>query len=573
MKRALLFLLLITLLGSFLRLNKLTDSPPALYIDEADAGFQAYSFLKTGQDYFGNFLPVHFQSFADNRTPLYIYSVIPGVAVLGLNSLAVRLPAAIFGILTIPLLFWLVRHLRPEESEAKKDMAGLAAAFLLAVLPWHIHFSRMAFEATLLLFLLVLAIGFLVKWVDKPKSVYLNLFLIFTLLTPYVYSTAKLFIPLLLLSLLIILRKRLPKPSSPAFVFGLVLAGLLIFPMARDVLSGTGRERFSILSVFSDVNNSASYMHYQWFTTYAASYFPLEFFHPQTLAKLFIGQAANLFYLITNYYLAAFSPNFLIFAGDPNLRHSIPVSGVAGFSITALFVIGLVKMIRAPLDFSKKLTLTLLLLSPLPAIITRDGQYHATRLFLLVLPLTLIAVEGFLALLSKLKFKSYYPLLFLVAAIFVWEIGRDQFLRMSLYPQTSYEAFDGGWQEIVSKTSSLAKNYDEVIIDASDGTPWQTLFAFYGKLDPKTFQQFAQNPDTTLTALKMPVKKYYPGNISFASADPTMLDRTLPKKVLMIVPRLRIDLSQAINVELVDSIQSPNKDILYYFITNKLLTP
>ena len=49
-KPALIFLIFITLLGAFFRLYKLDKFPPALFGDEVDVGYQAYSILKTGKD-------------------------------------------------------------------------------------------------------------------------------------------------------------------------------------------------------------------------------------------------------------------------------------------------------------------------------------------------------------------------------------------------------------------------------------------------------------------------------------------------------------------------------------------
>ena len=69
------FWLLAVLVGLTLlmRLVRFNQIPPGLFGDEVDTGYQAYSIAKTGRDYFGNLLPIHFQSFGDWRMPLYIY--------------------------------------------------------------------------------------------------------------------------------------------------------------------------------------------------------------------------------------------------------------------------------------------------------------------------------------------------------------------------------------------------------------------------------------------------------------------------------------------------------------------
>src|SRR3972149_7023875 len=111
MRKSLFLLILIVIIALFLRLYKLDSVPVSLFGDEMDVGYQAYSVLKTGKDYYGNFLPFHFHSLAEWRTPLYLYSAVPTVALFGVSPLGVRLPAAVFGILGIWGFYLLVKEL------------------------------------------------------------------------------------------------------------------------------------------------------------------------------------------------------------------------------------------------------------------------------------------------------------------------------------------------------------------------------------------------------------------------------------------------------------------------------
>ena len=144
-KRFIFISLVFTLfLGAFLRLYKIDKNPVSLFGDELDVGYQALSLLKTGRDYSGNFLPMHLQSLAEWRTPLYIYASIPTVAIFGISPFGVRLPAAIFGILGILVTYFLAKEL------TKNKYISLISAFLLTILPWHILYSRTGFEVTML---------------------------------------------------------------------------------------------------------------------------------------------------------------------------------------------------------------------------------------------------------------------------------------------------------------------------------------------------------------------------------------------------------------------------------------
>ena len=127
------------------RLNQLE-----LFGDELDVGYHAYSLWTTGRDYLGQKMPFYIHSFSEWRAPLLMYLTAPFVGVLGLNHWGVRLPPLILGIFNILLFYLLVKDLTKDEN------VGLITALILAITPWHIHYSRAAFEVTLLLFLILL---------------------------------------------------------------------------------------------------------------------------------------------------------------------------------------------------------------------------------------------------------------------------------------------------------------------------------------------------------------------------------------------------------------------------------
>ncbi|KKQ97141.1 MAG: hypothetical protein UT23_C0017G0002 [Candidatus Woesebacteria bacterium GW2011_GWA1_39_12] len=94
-------LLFILFLAAFLRLWKLGTIPPHLTSDEVALGYNAYSILKTGKDFWGESLPIVFKSFGDYTPGLYVYLAAPFIGVMGLNELSVRLPNAIFGVIIV----------------------------------------------------------------------------------------------------------------------------------------------------------------------------------------------------------------------------------------------------------------------------------------------------------------------------------------------------------------------------------------------------------------------------------------------------------------------------------------
>ncbi|KKP62301.1 MAG: hypothetical protein UR59_C0001G0185 [Candidatus Woesebacteria bacterium GW2011_GWA1_34_41] len=194
-------LIVILLVASFLRLYKISSDPVSLFGDELDVGYHAYSILKTGKDYSGNFMPLHFQSLAEWRTPLYLYSAVPTVAIFGINALGVRLPAAIFGILGILGIYLLIKELTDNKN------LGLISAAILAINPWHLQYSRTGFEVTMLLTFLLFGLYIFFKSLKNGKYLWLSAGLL--VLTPLIYSTAKLFTPFLLVFLIIFFKKEI----------------------------------------------------------------------------------------------------------------------------------------------------------------------------------------------------------------------------------------------------------------------------------------------------------------------------------------------------------------------------
>src|SRR3989339_2178944 len=112
MKRINWVLVLIVLLGFFLRTWKLGENPPGLYWDEVSLGWNGYSVLRTGMDEHGRFLPIDtFFAFGDYKPPLYIYAVVPSIWLFGLNEFAVRLPSALAGTLLVVVTYFLSKEI------------------------------------------------------------------------------------------------------------------------------------------------------------------------------------------------------------------------------------------------------------------------------------------------------------------------------------------------------------------------------------------------------------------------------------------------------------------------------
>lgn len=199
-KNKLTILILIILIASFIRIFELDKVPYGLFTDEVSEGYDAYSILKTGNDRYGNYLPLIFRSMDDYILPFYNYSIIPFILLFDISAWAVRLPAAIFGILSVIIVFFLVRRMFNEKI-------ALLASFFLAVSPWHSHYSRIAFPAIGFSFLFILSFFLMYKGLENKK--YFILSSIPFALSFYTYHTSKLFIPLFILGFFFFNRRKI----------------------------------------------------------------------------------------------------------------------------------------------------------------------------------------------------------------------------------------------------------------------------------------------------------------------------------------------------------------------------
>ena len=190
-KRLDLIILLAILLVAFcLRFYKLGQVPMALSQDETSIGYNAYSILQTGKDEYGKVWPLYFKAFGEYKSPVYIYLTAISIKLFGLNAYAVRFPSALFGLMTVFIIYLLVKELFKNSATGSK--LSVLSCLLLAINPWHLHYSRTAFEVTLAVFFI--AFGWLL--LSKKKE---GLGIVFMFLSIYSYNVSRLLAPMILL--------------------------------------------------------------------------------------------------------------------------------------------------------------------------------------------------------------------------------------------------------------------------------------------------------------------------------------------------------------------------------------
>ena len=136
-------LISVILIAAILRLAGLGRIPPGLYRDEAFYGLDAVNVLR-GQH--AIYFPAN-----NGREPMFIYLLAASIGALGRTPFAVRLPAALISLLTVPATFLMARELFGKR-------VGLLAAAILAVTLWPVHLAHIGYRVGLLPLLAALAV-------------------------------------------------------------------------------------------------------------------------------------------------------------------------------------------------------------------------------------------------------------------------------------------------------------------------------------------------------------------------------------------------------------------------------
>jgi 4-amino-4-deoxy-L-arabinose transferase-like glycosyltransferase len=248
--------------AALIRFYQLGVVPHGMTWDEAAIGYNGYALLNTRRDEWLVRLPVSFQSFGDYKAPLAIYTNGVFTKLFGMNLTAVRLPFALASIVTIAgmilLSVELFKLVKPINRLVSDEYMGLVAGFLLALSPWHIHYSRAGFESGLALCFVIWGAYLLVKGlkdISRVSFAFLFCSAISFVTSLYSYHSSKVTVPLLVVTILLLLRKEAFKKVKSLAAVGLV-ALLLSWPLLKDSLYGSGLERLNT-SILDDTSGYA----------------------------------------------------------------------------------------------------------------------------------------------------------------------------------------------------------------------------------------------------------------------------------------------------------------------------
>lgn len=464
-KMKVILLCFVILVASICRFYLLGDIPIGLGNDEANTGYDAYSVLKTGKDQWGQFLPLTFKGFGDYRTPLYTYLAVPTVAVFGLNEFAVRFPSAIFGVMTIVITYFLINQL------FKNQLMSLAGSFILAINPWHIGMSRVAMEANVALFFIVLGLCLFLKSLER--SYLFPLSFISFVFSFYCYTSTRLFVPLLLL-VLFFLHLRWYKFQNKFLLSGIVISLVLILPI---LLTGkeTAKVRFGQVNFTRDVtlvntiNEKIGECYKDW---------------PSFACRIAFNKVTVYSQKLLSNYLHHFSFDFLFTLGAPSQWAILPKRGLLYFFELPLLSAGIFLLISRK-DKNTALLIGWMLLSPLADTFTSDGHY--VRSFIFLPSFQIIEAYAAVTIWQFFTRKKFILLPIIMLAFFEFFAFIPEYI--SYFPKF-YSAYSHyGYRQLYQYLKGVEDKYNEIHVsyDAYN-TKQYILYLFYSRFDPLTYQ-------------------------------------------------------------------------------------
>jgi len=459
-------LLIITFFGLLVRILALNFSPPSLNWDEVSHGYNAYSILNTGRDEWGEFMPFIFRAYGDYKLPVYIYTTVPFVWVLGLNVYAVRLPSVLAGVGVIIFIYFLVNKL------SKNRKLALVSAALVAFEPWTFFVSRAALEANLALFLIVSATYYFFSASKKYSHLIFSAVLFG--LAVWTYNTARIFVPLFIFLLLLQYRDQIFNRFSYKRL-GFAASILLVFiaPMFYQLLMPQGQARYDLVAILDP-----------------AAIGSIEQMRASSEQGLFVTRLLynRVTYFIPRFslnYISHFTPKYLFFQGSGHYQFSQPGFGLLSFVNIIPFYWGVISFCKKRKKW-QILVLGWLFLGPIASSVTRESP-HALRSLVMAPAVMTIAAYGVLQiynLIKKHNLKHVLLAIFLLVLFLSYE--KYYYNYFTNYRKEYSWSWQYGNEELVQSIKVRYGDYDAFIVTKNYGEPHEFIL-FYWPWNPADY--------------------------------------------------------------------------------------
>ncbi|MCX6791894.1 MAG: hypothetical protein NT149_02550 [Candidatus Gottesmanbacteria bacterium] len=475
----------ILLLAILLRFWQLGSVPVSPDWDEASLGYNAYSILKTGRDEYGSFLPLTFRSFDDYKPPLYVYLAVPSIAVFGLTVFSVRLPSAIFGVLavlgTYVLVGLLVRHSRNNKGETIMgvgpkiaDALPILSSLFMAISPWHIQFSRVAFEANVGLTFNIWAAYFFLRGIYTRRGLFVGSILF--ALALYAYHSERIFVPGLVLFISVIYRKHLLE-NKKSVAIAIVAGIIVLLPLIPVLFNKNALMRLQGTSSFREQTQLL-----------AVNIKKLEYDknHTDLLGEIFDNRRVEFAKTIIRGYLIHFSPKWLFITGDDE-RHHAPGMGLLYLWELPFILIGIYRLLRVK-NPSATFFIGWFALAPIAASPTTQVP-HAIRTLVFLPSFQVFSAVGVLSVYGYMK--NYKPILEILCKVVLAGVIVTMFIyyvhMYFAHMNVEYSKYwQYGYKQAVEYAEAHSAEYKKIVVSTDLEQPY-IFFLFYSRYDPRKY--------------------------------------------------------------------------------------
>ena len=478
MKKYQLIALILFFVALLPRITDLGNTPYGLNWDETAYAYDAYSIMKTGKDQWGTAWPLWLTSFGEYKPAIGSYILIPALAVFGPHNWAVRVTPVVLNSLAVAALFGIVLR------QTKKPKTAFIVALLMAVTPWHIHFSRTVLDPSIAFpFVLFGVYGLLSK-----RSIVRFFGFFFLLLSMWAYNAERLFVPLFLLwwyfsAFDSIQRKKCFKKNWVSLMFFIFGAVLLII----ETVWGKAGTRATQVSIFTSE------------TVRQIADETARSFTDVPIASTTVAPVTLFFariYAVAWQYSRYFRPDFLFF--KEGWLNNSPLFGYPGrgalLEVWLLLVpTALVRVVRKRMSDTTKFWLMWLALSALPGALSADGP-HPGRSLLMVPALVYFLTLGWQQLAAFFKHRIAQHAVQLV----LWTVTAISFSTWlvsytTVYASSSVGYWQGQYKEVAEWIQSVAPKRQPVYISDVPDEHLLLFYAWYTQTDPAAVQAGKKN--------------------------------------------------------------------------------
>lgn len=497
---------LIIIVALFFRFALLSSVPPAGSLDEVSIGWNAYSILLTGKGEYGRMFPIIMQAYDDFRPAGYLYMVIPFIKIFGLTELAVRFPSAILSIVMVVGSFFLAKIF--FKGYRYEKWMSLLTMGLFAISPFHIYISRLGHEVNPGLTFAFLGILFFLWGILSPKKWLLIIAGIFWAASFYTYQSEKIFVPLIVTTLLILFFKKVWK-NKKMVIGSLLLTFFLSLPIFYASLQPGALVRLKGTSVFSDP-------------------------HPFIEASLKLAQAKNEHnligeiiynrrfipvYVFVGNYIPHFSPEWWI-GNSGREQFKAPGFGLSYTWELPLFIFGLFFLWLLPIAKPLKILpiLWIVIAFVAPGITTQTP--HAMRSYNILPIPQLIEAIGFVGLFIALRKITAYGKIFqkvfvgLLVLFVVLSIKNFSYAYFVDFPQKESGQYQYALHNAIQYVIAHKNQYSQFVVsNQNQATQSYMFYLFESKYSPILYQQHGGTKSGGFA------ESHHIDNITFTSID------------------------------------------------------